>query len=911
MAATCASCGKKLGLMDRMGGKRLCDDCGDKRARAQQDAHDALLADARRGILPSATSSRNIMNLASGELVHYEVTGAQLMKVARSYQRTGGGVSIPIGKTGIRTYVGQSRGRVVTTGIEVGDTGTFVLTSQRCIFTGTSTTELLDFRNLLDIKVFEDGLQFHRYNRKTPILVQLERGTTELFATLLDVAAQKRLGTWVGPREAPDTRPAVSQLPPNDPDLDAKRKTVARGYLKLKAAFLAAASPEMFEQLAGKLTAEGVVAQEALRIATSFAAVDSANAREELSVMADLFGRLLPDTTPEEALNMVRRDSFKEVFKDRPLDGKILYVGSLAGRDALAGTRTSREVAGAVLEFARMICAVDDHIGDDELKALSTLEEDLRSELSSHGIPWSDDSTETAPSVGDVGTRRPRSAEEILDELQALVGVESVKQEVRDIVNLLRMQKLRKEQGLPVGDFTQHLIFAGSPGTGKTTVARLMGDLYAALKVVPRGQVIEASRAELVAGYSGQTAIKTTEVMGRAMGGVLFIDEAYSLDQGDQDSFGQEALDTLVRLMEDHREELVVFAAGYTDRMERFVDANPGLASRFKRTLVFEDYSTVELVAIFASMATREGYEVDVATLGRLRVEIESLGSEAESGNARLVRHLFESAVIQQANRLSSVDAPTKDNLVRLLPEDINRPVSAGKSTTVSTPVERQGPRSLVAVTVAGREVSDALATVIECVNGHAATIRQYDFADRGDPNALSREEVVRTRVIASRISEEELEWFLEMSKTAPWAVVPSELDLALCDASVIGEEYDAANRFYMHFFGNRPKGVSMGKVHKVLHVKRPDLYPILDSRLQQLYLPAARSAAEDLIAKSKRWSGIREHYWEAIRLDLVRNRDSLKNLRDQLRSGGDAGNRAADLRDLRLLDILTWSLAS
>lgn len=913
MAATCASCGKKLGLLDRMGGQTLCDDCEDKLARAQQKAHNELIANAHRGILPSYPRSEHVMNLAAGEMVHWTVTGAQLMKVSRSYQRTGGGVSIPIGKTGIRTYVGQSRGKVVTTGIEVGDSGTFVLTSLRCIFTGTGTTEVLDYRHLLDIKVFDDGLQFHRYNRKTPVIIRLGRGTTETVATLLDVAAQKALGTWVGPPEV--AQASIFAAPPSDDlALDAKRKAVSEAFGNLKTTFLAVASDEMFGQLAGRMTKEEVVAQEALRIAAALAAADAHNAPEELAVMADLLGTRLRDVTPEQSLAMVKGESFGELFKDAPLDGKVMYVGSLAARDSLAGTRDSRGVADAVLEFARVICAVDDHVGEDELEALSRLENDLRTELASHGIPWSESAAGAEVAADDTEVVASRSAEEVLEELQGLVGLGAVKKEVGDIVSLLRIQQLRKEQGLPVGEFTHHLVFAGNPGTGKTTVARLLGELYAELKVVPKGHLVEASRADLVAGYSGQTAIKTTELVERARGGILFVDEAYSLDQGAQDSFGREAIETLLKLMEDHRDDLIVFAAGYTDQMQSFMDSNPGLESRFKGTLTFEDYSIDELVAIFQAIAEREGYVVDAATTERFRAALIGRGAAIAKGNARYARRMFESAVISQANRLALEKHPSREELMMLRPDDVavGAPSDhdAENPTTVGSQDEAQ-------IRVAGRIVRGPDEVVARYLEQQAPAIARYDSrAYEASDRPLDWEDIRATRVIRSRISDAEGQWFLTLSQTAPWDLVATTASLADADPRNEGDLYDAAYALYAHFLdADKPAGidVSVAKVHKVLHLKRPHLYPILDSRLLGLYRAEARNAASSLASESSKWKDWKYCYWCAIRLDVLDpgNQETLAKIRDRLVNSSDEATKSfgSKVSDVRLLDILTWTL--
>ncbi|MBK9181046.1 MAG: AAA family ATPase [Acidimicrobiales bacterium] len=265
----------------------------------------------------------------------------------------------------------------------------------------------------------------------------------------------------------------------------------------------------------------------------------------------------------------------------------------------------------------------------------------------------------------------PRALEELIAELDALVGLAGVKEEVKLVADLVQVQQLRLRRGLPVLDTSRHLVFAGNPGTGKTTVARLLAQIYRTLGVLDRGQLVETDRSQLVAGYVGQTAIRTREVVESALGGFLLIDEAQALARGGERDFGLEAIDTLVKLMEDHRDEVVVVAAGYTEEMAEFLDANPGLRSRFPKTIEFPDYTTGELVAIFTSMGERSRYEADEGALVRLRELLDAAPRGKGFGNARLVRNLFEAAVARQARRLVGVEAPTDEQLVTLVADDV------------------------------------------------------------------------------------------------------------------------------------------------------------------------------------------------------------------------------------------------
>ncbi len=236
--------------------------------------------------------------------------------------------------------------------------------------------------------------------------------------------------------------------------------------------------------------------------------------------------------------------------------------------------------------------------------------------------------------------------------LDGLIGLEPVKREVRAISDRLALDKIRREQGLRVAPTSRHLVFTGNPGTGKTTVARILGDIYKELGVISKGQFIEVDRSGLVGQYQGHTADKVHKVVESAIGGVLFIDEAYSLSNGDRDDFGREAIDALIKLMEDHRENLVVVVAGYTIDMVKFLESNPGIKSRFSKSIQFPDYSNDELMKVLDSYCADAGLEMDDGARNVARARIEALSRDRSFGNARDVRKIFEEALDRQATRL-------------------------------------------------------------------------------------------------------------------------------------------------------------------------------------------------------------------------------------------------------------------
>ncbi|MDQ0988465.1 right-handed parallel beta-helix repeat-containing protein [Streptomyces sp. V2I9] len=319
-------------------------------------------------------------------------------------------------------------------------------------------------------------------------------------------------------------------------------------------------------------------------------------------------------------------------------------------RDAGFGNgRAARGVFEEMVDRQAVRLASQADIGERDLRLL------LPQDVSDAAVPSADDPVQD-PLAG----------------LADMVGLAEVKRDVTDLVNLITTARHRAAAGLPVPSISHHLVFTGPPGTGKTTVARLYGEILTQLGILTSGQLVEVARADLVGRYIGHTAQLTKEVFERARGGVLFIDEAYTLTPaGGGADFGQEAVDTLLKLMEDHRDDVVVIVAGYTEEMERFLASNPGLSSRFSRRVAFSDYSSQELVTIVRTHAASMGYECGPGTGPLLEEYFDALPRDRTFGNARLARQVVETMITRQAGRLSSLVSPTLDDLRTLVPQDV------------------------------------------------------------------------------------------------------------------------------------------------------------------------------------------------------------------------------------------------
>jgi hypothetical protein len=425
------------------------------------------------------------------------------------------------------------------------------------------------------------------------------------------------------------------------------------------------------------------VVVDAYNLACAFIDADGLHTDDELWALIRAFGPRM-QTDLGQATPQALRDAGLVAGRRSHLEQPSTLLDILVRSDARDGGGRAGIYARRAAQIGHAVASLDLLPSRTELDAVERLRtmvqrtlDAARVDAGRAGPPAPAPSVAGPPADAGADLPPPRPLEELLAELDALVGLREVKHEVHLVANLLRVQQIRRERNLPVLEASRHLIFTGNPGTGKTTVARLLAQIYRTLGVVERGHLVETDRSGLVAGFVGQTAGRVVAAFDRADQGVLLIDEAYSLTRGGENDFGREAIDMIVKLVEDRRDRLVVILAGYPEEMAALVDANPGMRSRFSRTIYFPDYSNEELLAIFEAIGSGGRYRLDDGGHRAVLHWFAAQPRDAGFGNGRLARNLFEAAVANQATRLVARDQPSDEELTTLTAADIPAPVSA------------------------------------------------------------------------------------------------------------------------------------------------------------------------------------------------------------------------------------------
>ena len=415
----------------------------------------------------------------------------------------------------------------------------------------------------------------------------------------------------------------------------------------------------------------------------------------DLSVCTDGINELYAEDKHKRAYTTTQVTSALNKLAQKQYILPVLeFFENIVAQDRIDGTNYSRKLTPCLSLVFIYFALIDGNVTAEEAKMITKLQSDLvsccdKSKIAAYAdtIDVADfvDSDpvkpaavapvykQSAPKKKAPAETKPKKQVDPMAELNKLIGLSAAKQSINELRDFAKIQQARKNRGLPVSDISYHLVFTGNPGTGKTTVARLVAQIYKELGLVSKGHLVEASAKDLVAGYVGQTAIKTGEVINEALGGVLFIDEAYALVDANGQGYGQEAIDTILKEMEDHRDDLAVIVAGYSEPMEKFIRSNPGLKSRFNRFVHFEDFAPEELFEIFQSLCKKNAYTTDEKASEIIKEHLAALSKSAgdDFANARTVRNFFETVIAKQATRISSKKDPSTEMLSTITEADV------------------------------------------------------------------------------------------------------------------------------------------------------------------------------------------------------------------------------------------------
>ncbi len=419
---------------------------------------------------------------------------------------------------------------------------------------------------------------------------------------------------------------------------------------------------------------------ELLKFAVYLADADNCMDEKELQIISEYLdikadAKNLKEMKHRERVN----DSFGKIMPSTIKYAVLADAGRKVNPDPYKNQKAQIMVDTYKLFGQTMLASYTEEAGHETMSKYTAFITMLENFLKEYAVFYAGDQKmikPEEPEVEDNETEEEKAEklEKLMEEFNGLIGLTSVKHQVNSLINLVKVQKMREAQGMKCSDISKHMVFSGNPGTGKTTVARMLGEIYKYIGILPKGQLIEVDRSGLVKGYIGQTATKVQEVVDESLGGILFVDEAYTLtvNKGEGD-FGQEAVDTLLKAMEDHRSEFVVIVAGYTDLMEMFLSSNPGLKSRFSNFIFFEDYTADELMAILKSMCKKQEYALSEAAEAKaMEMLKERVANKPDNfANARDVRNFMEHAIANHATRVVGMKDVTKEVLSTIEPEDL------------------------------------------------------------------------------------------------------------------------------------------------------------------------------------------------------------------------------------------------